>query len=152
MNNYTQFNDYYKNQNNYIPTRYYCEKFAMAEITSFDVYQKKAGGIRIDTDNISSFTAPETKSNFGLIKISADKIKSDIKGFSIFTRKGSETIPNVSSMAVNPAITITKENGVQIINLGRNGNFAMATSLGAPNPSAFDKNDEALIATVYITY
>lgn len=158
---YTQFNDYYKNQNNYIPTRYYCEAFASAEIAYFDVLlSSNLKTIKIDASQISSnqtISGPQSTQ----ITFDADKI-TDIKSFNVFTWNGTSFTPAITAASTNPALFLAKKsNYYNTITIGRNG-FTISSVLGAVNSSATMKqpvltsdakpSTDIFIARVYVTY
>ena len=172
---YTRLNDYYRNQNNYIPTRYYCEKFASAEIAYFDVYVTDDGTkVRIDAPLISTSTILKFPV-FGQFEFIADKIQADIKSFDVFIWKQESApdkpaqgrfIPNVFSMATSNAISLTKNKYYNQIKVGRDST-SIVTALGAISPFSTARQPKAtaqaptqareppleyLIARIYITY
>lgn len=149
---YTQFNDYYKNQNNYIPTRYYCEAFASAEIAYFDISSSSdERNIIIDASQISN-TGTITGDKFSKIVFNADKIQGDIKSFNVFTWNPSSSsyTPAVAALSTNPALFLSKPNNGSFFNtitIGRGSGASMQTALGAGNPKG-----AVNIARVYVTY
>lgn len=164
---YTRLNNYYKNQNNYIPTRYYCEAFAAAEMAYFDVYLSTDGNVRLDVIQISSENVIKTTKPQQVFTFTADKVMADIKSFNVFVWNGTQFIPSIAASSSNPALFLTKTNQFfNTITLGRTG-FALNTALGANNPSsnasairsargaptaAAPTPQEALFARIYITY
>lgn len=153
---YTRLNAYYKNQNNYIPTRYYCEAFASAEIAYFDITSSSDDkNVIIDASQIST-TPNITGDKFSRIVINADKIQADIKSLNVFTWHPltSTYTPNILSSSGNPALSLSKpQNGsyFNVITIGRtaekNNNFSLQSALGAVNSKAGTR-----IARVYVTY
>lgn len=126
--NYTQFNDYYKNQNNYIPTRYYCEAFASSEIAYFDVSQTADGFfVKVDASQISD-NNNITKNNFITFDFEANKISKDIKSLNVFVWN-----PNLSQYETS-VTALSNTTGPIRLGLGSN-NVYNKIFIGKPGAS-----------------
>jgi hypothetical protein len=169
---YTQFNDYYKNQNNYIPTRYYCEAFASAEIAYFDISQTADGFfVKVDASQISS-NNNITKNNSTTFDFEADKILTNIKSLNVFVWNPNLSQYETSLAALNGPIRLGlgSNNVYNKIYIGK-PNFTLQTFFGGVNilakqaklqakaatppaviPNASSSEYTIPIARVYVTY
>jgi|LauGreDrversion4_2_1035121.scaffolds.fasta_scaffold278175_2 hypothetical protein len=160
---YTHLSNYYKNQNNYIPTRYYCEAFASADVAYFDVFQTSDGTtIKIDASQIST-NNNITALNQSTFSFDADKINRDIKSFDTFTWNPNlnqyETSVTAISNTTGPIrVGRGSTNVYNKIYLGKTG-ASLSTFFGSIRESQAKgkqqaKTDTTLlpIARVYVTY